>query len=212
MRATLKSIPAVVLAALSMQIPDACELQAQTLTATYIELADSADRYMKSEKWDDAERVIIKALRHEPANKSNYILWSNLGMARSYKGDYDGALEAFETGLCLAPSSTILLNGRARIRLVKEQYSDAIADIDKSLSVDPGQQWPLRMKGMALFQTGDDGAAAKALDDYLEKFGDDKSAILLRAELAGRNGDGLLILPYETFFFHDMVNILSDVN
>ncbi|MCM1428161.1 MAG: EpsG family protein, partial [Eubacterium sp.] len=24
--------------------------------------------------------------------------------------------------------------------------------------------------------------------------------------------DGLLILPYKTFFFHDMVNILSDVN
>ena len=25
-------------------------------------------------------------------------------------------------------------------------------------------------------------------------------------------GDGVLILPYRTFFFHDMVNILSDVN
>ena len=24
--------------------------------------------------------------------------------------------------------------------------------------------------------------------------------------------DGTLILPYQTFFFHDMVNILSDVN
>ena len=26
------------------------------------------------------------------------------------------------------------------------------------------------------------------------------------------DNDGTLILPYRTFFFHDMVNILSDVN
>ena len=39
---------------------------AQTLTATYVELADSADRYIRQERWADAERVIVKALRHEP--------------------------------------------------------------------------------------------------------------------------------------------------
>ena len=39
------------------------------------------------------------------------------------------------------------------------------------------------------------------------------AAILYFAMYMGRAGnDGVLILPYKTFFFHDMVNILSDVN
>lgn len=70
---------------------------AQTLTATYIELADSADVYMKNERWGDAERVIVNALRHEPANKSNYMLWSNLGTVRTNMGDYDGASSKLST-------------------------------------------------------------------------------------------------------------------
>ncbi len=39
------------------------------------------------------------------------------------------------------------------------------------------------------------------------------AAIMYFAVYMGRAGnDGTLILPYKTFFFHDMVNILSDVN
>ncbi len=39
------------------------------------------------------------------------------------------------------------------------------------------------------------------------------AALLYFAVYMSRAGDdGVLILPYKTFFFHDMVNILSDVN
>ena len=39
------------------------------------------------------------------------------------------------------------------------------------------------------------------------------AAVLYFAVYMGRaDNDGTLILPYKTFFFHDMVNILSDVN
>ena len=57
----------------------------QTLTRTYIELADSADNYMKRERWEDAERMIMGALRHEPANRSNWLLWSNLGLVSTLR-------------------------------------------------------------------------------------------------------------------------------
>ena len=45
-----------------------------------------------------------------------------------------------------------------------------------------------------------------------------RAGILLAAVLyfaiymSRADNDGTLILPYKTFFFHDMVNILSDVN
>ena len=45
------------------------------------------------------------------------------------------------------------------------------------------------------------------------RFGILLAAILYFAVYMSRAGnDGILLLPYKTFFFHDMVNILSDVN
>ena len=82
---------------------------AQTLTKRYVELADSADYYMKRDRWRDAERVIVTALRHEPANPSNWLLWSNLGVVRTHSDDYKGAMEAYDVGLASAPESAVSL-------------------------------------------------------------------------------------------------------
>ncbi len=60
---------------------------AQTLPEHAVEYADSADRYIRNENWVDAERMIVNALRLEPANKSNYLLWSNLGIVRDRIGN-----------------------------------------------------------------------------------------------------------------------------
>ena len=43
----------------------------------YIALADSADMLIKSEKWDEAEKTILTALRLEPGNFTNAMLLSN---------------------------------------------------------------------------------------------------------------------------------------
>lgn len=120
----------------------------QTLTRTYVELADSADNYMKRERWEDAERVIVQALRHEPANPSNWLLWSNLGVVRTNRDNYAGAMEAYEIGLAGAPRSTVLLNNRAWTQLSYGHIQEACGDLDSSLAQDSLQAWPRKMRGL----------------------------------------------------------------
>ena len=109
---------------------------AQTLTRTYVEYADSADRYIRNENWVDAERMIVNALRLEPANKSNYLLWSNLGIVRDRIGNTEGALQAFDIGLASAPRSTVLLANRAYTLMETGRDKEALRDLDLALEID----------------------------------------------------------------------------
>lgn len=151
----------------------ALQLGAQTLTATYVEYADSADRYIRQERWDDAERMIVKALRYEPANKSNYLLWSNLGIVRTNKGDISGALEAYDIGLASAPNSTTMLSNRARTYLAAGKSDEALSDINRSLALDSCLQWPLKMRGVLSMHTGKIDEAKHDFIRYSNLFGKD---------------------------------------
>lgn len=129
-------------------------MEAQTITNRMAELADSADFYMKRGRWNDAERVIVTALKHEPANPSNWLLWSNLGVVRTNREDFNGALQAYEIGLTAAPKSIVLLSNRAWTLLTMGNEADALADLDDTLSVDSLQSWPLKMRGLLYLGKG----------------------------------------------------------
>lgn len=145
----------------------------QSLTATYIELADSADYYISRKKWLEAESVIIKALKHEPANKSNFLLWSNLGIVRENLDNYDGAIEAYTVGLATAPKSTVLLTNRARAYLVKNEKKHALNDLQKALEMDSTLQWPLKMEGLLYASLGEQDKALVSFRSYTERYGKD---------------------------------------
>lgn len=120
----------------------------------YIELVDSADYYINREMWEEAEKTIISALRQEPANFSNHLLFSNLGVVRTNLGKDSEALEAFGLGLSLAPNSTVLLNNRSRTYITIGKNKEALEDLNKSLSLDSIQEWPLQMRGLMLLGEG----------------------------------------------------------
>lgn len=168
-----------------------CALQsrAQTLTATYIELADSADHYIKLQKWEDAERVIVKALRHEPANKSNYLLWSNLGMVRNKAGNYEGSLEAYDIGLAMAPKSTTLLSNRASTHLALGNRKEALEDLDKALELDSTLQWPRKMRGLIRTSDGNRKGALRDFEIYSKQYGNDASVSEAKGDIAVAEGD-----------------------
>lgn len=167
----------------------ALNLGAQTLTATYISYADSADRYIKEKRWDDAERNIIAALRHEPANKSNYLLWSNLGTVRTERGDYEGALQAFEIGLSSAPKSTVILGNRARTQLAFGHTDLALGDLDAVLAIDSIARWPLKMRGIMRGTKGDVKGAEEDFRRYRSHYGADASIAEVEAGFAAGRGD-----------------------
>lgn len=175
-----------------------CPLRAgaQTLTATYVLLADSADFYMRHERWDDAERTIVKALRLEPANRSNYLLWSNLGTVRTRLDKLDGALEAFQIGLASAPNSTVLLSNRARTYLLKGDSEAALADINHALALDSTLQWPRKMRGLINASRRNYDAAKADFKIYSDKYGDDADILGALADIAASTGKDLEALDY----------------
>lgn len=148
---------------------------AQTLNSEYVALADSADRYMEASRWADAERVIERALRVEPANKSNYLLWSNLGMVRLNLERFQDAITAFDIGLVSAPKSVTLLTNRGKAYLALGDASRALSDMEQALQLDSTLQWPAKMKGILLAAVGNRDAAKSALVEYESKYGVDRS-------------------------------------
>lgn len=120
---------------------------ASAAAQTYTEYADSADHYIKVERWADAERMLVTAMRLEPGNFHNSLLLSNLGVVRTNMKRYDDALVCFESGLGISPNSTVLLTNRARTYIEMNRKSEAEADLTKVLQIDSTLATPRSLRG-----------------------------------------------------------------
>lgn len=121
--------------AISLAITALCIFSASA-QSLYMEKADSADIYINTDRWNDAERVLKEALRLEPANFNNALLLSNLGRVQTHQRRYDEAMESYNLGLLISPSNTTLLYNRALLHTENGNDKEAINDLSKALSVD----------------------------------------------------------------------------
>lgn len=188
---------------------------------TYIQYVDSADNYIKTENWPEAERTTIAALKLMPANKLNYMLWSNLGDIRTRMEDYDGALQAFDIAMAGALDKKPVLNNRAYTYLKMGRYSEAIADMDESLKLDSIQEWCLNMRGMMLFGEGKYADAENDFKSLMRHFPDNASAYSGLGKIEAVKGNAEQAISYlgkslelkqdeDTWFYLVLVNIESD--
>ncbi len=122
-----------------------CGAEAKT---TYMELADSAEYSIRSERWADAEQFLKRALRLQPAYKGNSMLLSNLGVVQTHLGKYGEALQSYDVGLAIGRDSVAILNNRAYTYLTMGDDESALSDLELSLSLDSIQEWPLKMSGL----------------------------------------------------------------
>lgn len=136
----------------------------------YLELADSANYFIKLENWNKAEDKIIEALKLEPANFTNSLLLANLGLIQTQKGDYGKAVETLSLGLNIAPSSTVLLNNRAHAFLLLDSIQPAIKDLDKSLEIDSIQEWTLQTRAFLYLKENELDSAQHIFYKIKEKF------------------------------------------
>ena len=160
----------------------------------YLELADSADFFIARENWNKAEATILKALRLEPANFGNSLLLANLGLVQANKGEYEKALHSLTLGLNLAPSSTVILNNRAHTYLLMDSIGPAINDLDKSLSIDSIQEWPLQTRAFLYLQDNRNNDASRLFNKLRITFPDNSSSfsgLAAISELQGRNEEAI---------------------
>lgn len=174
-----KLIPAVLLVFIQISVS----------AQTYIQYVDSADYYIKREVWNKAEEMTIKALKSMPANKLNYLLWSNLGDIRSRQGDNDGALQAFDIALTTNPENASILAKRAYVHISRQDIDNALSDINNSLEIDSVQEWPLQTRANILMNEGKYTEAEKDFMSLGNHFPDNPEAYTGLGKIASARGD-----------------------
>lgn len=100
----------------------------------YQELADRAIACTEQDSLAQAENYIRQALKLEPANPHNALLFSNLGTIQRRQRDYDQALESYTYALNIAPRAVPILLNRAALNL--EMGRNEQARVDYSLVLD----------------------------------------------------------------------------
>lgn len=133
-------------------VPAVPETLPANLKAEYVQMADSADYYIARQMWLDARRCTLSALKHDPANFNNSLLFSNLGVIDTHLGEYERAVEDFTLGLTIAPASTTLRANRARTLLEMGEYDRADEDLRALLTANGADAWARKMHAVVLMR------------------------------------------------------------
>lgn len=173
----------------------------QLSAQTYIQCVDSADYYIKRQMWREAEEMTVKALRTMPANKLNYLLWSNLGEIRNHRGDNDGAIQAFDIALASQPENASILAKRAYAYLSAKDMENALKDIDSSLKLDSVQEWPLQTRGSLMLNSGKYEEAEKDFNSLRLHFPKNAEAYSGLGKIASARGENK---KAEEYFRHSI--------
>lgn len=109
-------------------------LSVPAFSQTYQELSGHAITCTEQDSLEQAKDYIRQALKLEPANPHNALLFSNLGTIYRRQRQYEQALESYTFGLNIAPRAVPILLNRAAIYL--ELGRDELAQADYSLVLD----------------------------------------------------------------------------
>ncbi|MDO4335409.1 MAG: hypothetical protein Q4C37_06210 [Bacteroidales bacterium] len=129
---------------------------AQTASdSRYLQLADSAQYYIGKERWQDSARCIREALRLEPGNVGNIMLFANLGLATGMDGKYGEAMQCFDIALSRAPKNVTVLSSKAKIELLSGDNDGAAETLDNILQIDSMAKWPRQTRGLLRLRNQD---------------------------------------------------------
>lgn len=108
---------------------------AASAQASYRELSERTVEYIDQDSLVQAEKLLIEALKLEPKNPHNALLFSNLGLVQRRMGRYEDALESYSFALNIAPLAVPILLNRGAIYMEKgmtdRAYSDYCLVLDK---------------------------------------------------------------------------------
>ncbi|EJW96870.1 Tetratricopeptide repeat-containing protein [gut metagenome] len=159
-------------------------LQAQTyqeLTARSVEAAEQ-DSLQK------AEALIRQALKLEPANPHNALLFSNLATFQRRQKKYDLALENYTYALNIAPRTILILLNRATLYLEMGKDDAACADYSLVLDMDSDHAEALSMRAYIYMRQRNYKLARADYQHLLKQHPSDFNGRLGLATLAQKEG------------------------
>lgn len=127
---------------------------------TYQQLSEKAIECIEKDSLLQAEELLVKALKMEPKNAKNALLFSNLGLVQRRLGEFDKALESYSFALNFAPLAVPILLDRAAIYMETGKADRAYTDYCQVLDEDKRNKEALLMRAY-IYVTRRDYPAAR---------------------------------------------------
>ena len=145
---------------------------------TYDELIDKAMDAVEQDSLLQAENLFKEALRLEPANMRNALLFSNLGTIQRRMGKKKEALESYSLALNKTPFSVTMLLNRASLLLEMDDMDRAYTDYCDVLDIDRNNPEALMYRAYIYMKRRQYHDARLDYRSYLEIKPGDKTARL----------------------------------
>lgn len=139
-----------------------------TFAQTYQQLSEKAIDCIEKDSLLQAETLLLKALKMEPKNAKNALLFSNLGLVQRRLGEFDKALESYSFALNFAPLAVPILLDRAAIYMETGKTDRAYTDYCQVLDEDKQNKEALLMRAYIYVIRRDYPAARIDYDRLLE--------------------------------------------
>ncbi len=114
--------------------------------SNYYDLSQQAERCIENDSLRQAEELLKEAMKLEPANPSNAMLFANLGLVQRRLGDYDNAIDSYSYAINMAPNSIRIILDRAALYLETGRYTPALYDYNRVLDKESDNEEALRMR------------------------------------------------------------------
>lgn len=95
---------------------------------SYKEVVEKAMEYTQKDSLLQAEELFRKALKMDPKNPRNALLFSNLGTVQKRMGKIDEAIESYTLALNITPYATAILLNRAALYMEQDLLNKAYVD------------------------------------------------------------------------------------
>lgn len=164
--------------------------------SSYTDLVGDADKAIADGKWSEAERLLIEAMRLEPANPFNVLLMSNVGMMQFNQGKDSLALATLNDAHEIAPASVTILGNRARVLMATGHEKEAFDDFGRIIELDSAAVMPRFNHGIIALKMRDIATATRDFE-YLDTHAPDEPETSIgMATLHSTLGNWAEAIPY----------------
>ena len=123
-----------------------CVMAVSVQAQSYQEYVQKALEAMSIDSTDEAERLFREAMRMEPAQRSNSMIYYQIGRLQEHRGKLEKALESYTMGLNVAPHVLPLRMSRAKLYMKLGNKEKALVDYSDILDWKTDEQEALFMR------------------------------------------------------------------
>lgn len=114
----------------------------------YIEIVNEAMDYVDQKNYSKAEQLLKEALRKEPSNPSNIMLFVNLGTIQRNLNKFEEALLSYNVAIEKYPEVKTIRISRALLYCDMDRFEEAMRDYNEILLLDPDDETALYHRGL----------------------------------------------------------------